>query len=176
MGRRPCQPANRARWTRKRMRLPKGQLSGNAVGPPFWRVLCFQSLKLTAARFRHSWRLNTMSSETLPSRLKSANQSSALAAACKRNRAESSAYITACNPGSKPLDDSANAERHSRCAASLLNEIWHSLRGLGNTHRADGLVNPAFSYSVSTRKMPKSCPSSCNKMHLFGPALTGYHS
>ena len=45
---------------------------------------------------------------------------SALAAACKRNCAETSAYITACNPNSKTLGDSENEERNNALRRELI--------------------------------------------------------
>jgi hypothetical protein len=47
-----------------------------------------------------------------PFTLRIGEPNSALAAACKRHGAEFCAYITACNPNSKPLNDEANAQRH----------------------------------------------------------------
>ena len=44
----------------------------------------------------------------------------ALAAACKMNCAESSAYITACNPNSKTLGDSENEERNNALRQELI--------------------------------------------------------
>ncbi len=48
-----------------------------------------------------------------PFALRIGELNSALAAACKRHGAEFCAYITACNPNSKFLDDQANALRHA---------------------------------------------------------------
>ena len=55
----------------------------------------------------------------------------ALAAACKRNCAESSAYITACNPNSKTLDNSVNEERHNSLRRELIEQNLAFLEGEG---------------------------------------------
>jgi hypothetical protein len=55
----------------------------------------------------------------------------ALAAACKSNGAESSAYITACNPNSEPLDDSANAERQNSLRRELMERKLAFVEGVG---------------------------------------------
>ena len=62
---------------------------------------------------------------------------SALAAACKKNCAESSAYITACNPNSKPLDDSTNAERHTSLRGELIERNLAFIEGVGK-HPSSG--------------------------------------
>ena len=56
---------------------------------------------------------------------------SALAAAYKMNRAESSAYITACNPNSQTLDDSANAERQNSLRRELIARKLTFIEGVG---------------------------------------------
>ena len=56
---------------------------------------------------------------------------SALADACKRNRAESSAYITACNPNSQTLDDTANAERQNLLRCELVERKLAFIEGVG---------------------------------------------
>jgi len=56
---------------------------------------------------------------------------SALAAAYKMNRAESSAYITACNPNSQNLDDSANAERQNSLRRELTERKLTLIEGVG---------------------------------------------
>ena len=56
---------------------------------------------------------------------------SALAAACKKNCAESSAYITACNPNSKTLDDSENDERNNALRRVLIERNLAFLEGEG---------------------------------------------
>ena len=66
-----------------------------------------------------------------PFTLRIGEPSSALATECKRNCAESSAYITACNPSSKPLDHSANAERHSELRRELTERNLAFIEGIG---------------------------------------------
>ena len=56
---------------------------------------------------------------------------SALAAACKRNGAETSAYITACNPNSQTLDDAANAERNNSLRSELIERKLAFIEGVG---------------------------------------------
>jgi len=56
---------------------------------------------------------------------------SALAAGCKRNCAESSAYITACNPNSQTLDDAANAERNNSLRSELIERKLAFIEGVG---------------------------------------------
>ena len=56
---------------------------------------------------------------------------SALAAACKRNGAETSAYITACNPNSQTLDDAANAERTNSLRSELIERKLAFIEGVG---------------------------------------------
>ena len=56
---------------------------------------------------------------------------SALAAACKRNGAETSAYITACNPNSQTLDDAANAVRNNSLHIELIERRLAFIEGVG---------------------------------------------
>ena len=56
---------------------------------------------------------------------------SALAAACKKNCAESSAYITACNPNSKTLGDAENQERNNSLRRELIERNLAFLEGEG---------------------------------------------
>jgi hypothetical protein len=56
---------------------------------------------------------------------------SALAVACKKNCAKSSAYITACNPNSKSLDDSENEERNNALRRELMERNLGFLEGEG---------------------------------------------
>ena len=56
---------------------------------------------------------------------------SALAAACKKNCAESCSYITACNPNSKTLGDSENEERNNALRRELIERNLAFLEGLG---------------------------------------------
>ena len=72
-----------------------------------------------------------------PFTLRIGEQSSSLAAACKRHRAESSAYVTACNPKSKPLDNSANAERHASLRQELIKRDLAFIEGVGK-HPSNG--------------------------------------
>jgi len=62
---------------------------------------------------------------------------SALAAACKRYCAESSAYITACNPNSKTFDNSVNEERHNSLRRELIERNLAFLEGEGK-HPSSG--------------------------------------
>ena len=55
----------------------------------------------------------------------------ALAAAQKRHRVDCSAYITACNPFSRVLDDQANAERHAALGRELCQRSLASIEGIG---------------------------------------------
>ena len=66
-----------------------------------------------------------------PFTLKIGEPSSSLAAACKRHRTESSAYVTACNPNSKTLDDSANAEKHTSLRQELTKRNLAFIEGVG---------------------------------------------
>ena len=66
-----------------------------------------------------------------PFTLRIGEPSSALAAECKRNCAKSSAFITACNPSSKPIDDSANAERHISLRQELIERNLAFIEGVG---------------------------------------------
>jgi hypothetical protein len=50
MGRRPCQPANRARWTRKRMWLPKGATKRKRRRPSILEGFVFSGSILIAAQ------------------------------------------------------------------------------------------------------------------------------
>ena len=61
----------------------------------------------------------------------------ALATACKRRCAESGAFITAFNPNSKPLDDSANAERHYSLRRELMERNLVFIEGVGK-HPSSG--------------------------------------
>ena len=54
-----------------------------------------------------------------PFSLRVGQVSPALAAAHQRHRVDCSAYVTACNPFSQVLDDSANAERHAALGREL---------------------------------------------------------
>ena len=66
-----------------------------------------------------------------PFTLRIGEPNSALAAARRRNHSDSSAYITACNPNSKPLDDSANAERHTALRRELMERKLAFVEGVG---------------------------------------------
>ena len=67
---------------------------------------------------------------------------SALAAACKKNCAESSAYITACNPNSKTLGDSENEERNNSLRQELIKRNLAFLEGEGK-HPSNGWPSEA---------------------------------
>jgi hypothetical protein len=54
-----------------------------------------------------------------PFTLRVGEVSTALAAEYERHRVDCSAYITACNPFSKIVDDSENAERHTALSVEL---------------------------------------------------------
>ena len=54
-----------------------------------------------------------------------------LAAAHKRHRVDCSAYITACNPFSKIVDDKVNAERHAALGRDLDQRSLTSIKGIG---------------------------------------------
>jgi hypothetical protein len=55
----------------------------------------------------------------------------ALAAAQQRHRVDCSAYITACNPFSQPLDDEANAGRHAALGRELGQRSLACIEGVG---------------------------------------------
>jgi len=55
----------------------------------------------------------------------------ALAAIYKRRRVDCSAFITACNPYSQQLDDSANARRHAELGHELRQRSLIAFEGLG---------------------------------------------
>ena len=103
MGRRPCQPANRARWTRKRMRLPKGAtkrkrrrpsilegfvVSGSTLAPSLIAASagmasgCFQNhtflrhlIALARNSIAGSWKRHQAAPKLSPSRLNSSGRS-----------------------------------------------------------------------------------------------------
>ena len=66
-----------------------------------------------------------------PFSLRVGQVSPALAAAHQRHRVDCSAYITACNPFSQVLDDSANAERHAALGRELGQRSLASIEGVG---------------------------------------------
>ena len=66
-----------------------------------------------------------------PFTLRIGEPNAALVAACKRNSSESSAYITACNPNSKPLDDATNAELHTSLRRELTERNLAFIEGVG---------------------------------------------
>ncbi len=66
-----------------------------------------------------------------PFSLRVGQVSPALAAAHQRHRVDCSAYITACNPFSQVLDDSANAERHAALGRELGPLSLASIDGIG---------------------------------------------
>jgi hypothetical protein len=72
-----------------------------------------------------------------PFTLRIGEPNSALAAACKRHRAESCANITACNPNSKPIDDQDNAQRHALLRRELKERSLSSIEGEGQ-HPSNG--------------------------------------
>ena len=72
-----------------------------------------------------------------PFTLRIGEPNSALAAACRRRGAESCAYITACNPNSKPLDEFANAERHASLRRNLIERNLAFIEGVGK-HPSSG--------------------------------------
>ncbi len=66
-----------------------------------------------------------------PFTLKIDEPNSALAAACKKNCAESSAYITACNPNSKNHGDSENEARNNALRRELIERNFAFVEGVG---------------------------------------------
>jgi Protein of unknown function (DUF3293) len=72
-----------------------------------------------------------------PFTLRIGELNSALAVACKQRCAESSAFITACNPNSKPLDDQANAQRHALLRRELKERNLAFIEGEGR-HPSNG--------------------------------------
>ncbi len=66
-----------------------------------------------------------------PFTLRIGEASEALAAAHKLNRAACSAYITAFNPFSQPLDDDANAGRHAALRREIERRGLSSIEGVG---------------------------------------------
>lgn len=71
-----------------------------------------------------------------PFTLRVGEYSADLAAAQQRHRVECSVYITACNPFSDLLDDSANAERHAALGRELEQQRFAFIEGLGQ-HRSN---------------------------------------
>ena len=66
-----------------------------------------------------------------PFTLRVGEASAALGAAHQRHRVECSAYLTACNPASRRLDDAANAQRHAALGRELVQRSLASLHGIG---------------------------------------------
>ncbi len=66
-----------------------------------------------------------------PFSLRVGQVSPALAAAHQRHRVDCSAYVTACNPFSQVLDDSANAERHAALGRELGQRSLGRIDGIG---------------------------------------------
>lgn len=63
--------------------------------------------------------------------------SAALAAAHKRHGVRCSAFISACNPLSQPLDEAANAQLHAALGRQLTQRSLKFLQGLGQ-HPTNG--------------------------------------
>lgn len=72
-----------------------------------------------------------------PFTLRIGEPNSPLAAACKQRCAECSAYITACNPNSTLLDDTANAERHISLQRELIERNLPFIEGVGKHPSSD---------------------------------------
>lgn len=67
-----------------------------------------------------------------PFTLRVGEASAALSAAHQRHRVDCSAYLTACNPASRALDDAANAQRHAALGRELDQRSLASLPGVGS--------------------------------------------
>jgi hypothetical protein len=79
-----------------------------------------------------------------PFTLRIGESNSALAAACKRHGAESCAYITACNPNSKPLDDEVNGKRHALLRQQLMELNLPFIEGEGKHPSSEWPAEASF--------------------------------
>ena len=79
-----------------------------------------------------------------------------LAALHKSQRVASSAFITACNPLSLPLDELANAERQSALASELKFRSLIFVQGLGQHPSGDWPAEPSYLVFGVSREAAKA--------------------
>lgn len=79
-----------------------------------------------------------------PFTLRIGEASSALAAECREHHAESSAFVTACNPNSQRLDNIANAERHASLRRQLTERNLVFIEGEGKHPKSGWPAEPSF--------------------------------
>ncbi|MFP3589312.1 DUF3293 domain-containing protein, partial [Paraburkholderia sp. SIMBA_055] len=79
-----------------------------------------------------------------PALLKIGEGNATLAEIHRLNGVESSAFVTACNPFSEPLDDAANAERQETLAVELMQRGWTFIEGVGQHPSNDWTGEASF--------------------------------
>ena len=107
------------------------QQSGYSVGPLRTEGFLFFESIIDAGTVQAYRETEYRAHGDEPLTLRVGETSSALAAAHKRHRVDCSAYITACNPFSQLLDDTANAERHAALGREISQRSLASIEGIG---------------------------------------------
>ena len=79
-----------------------------------------------------------------PTLLKIGEGNATLAAIHRSNGVEASAFVTACNPFSEPLDDAANAERQKILAVELTQRGLTFIEGVGQHPSNDWAGEASF--------------------------------
>ncbi|ALP67921.1 DUF3293 domain-containing protein [Paraburkholderia caribensis] len=79
-----------------------------------------------------------------PTLLKIGEGNATLAAIHRSNGVEASAFVTACNPFSEPLDDAANAERQKILAVELAQRGLTFIEGVGQHPSNDWAGEASF--------------------------------
>jgi len=128
---------NIARRGRFEYILKRRKRSVNDIPKFLWRVFVFSESEIEHDTIQAFMETEYHVFGDSPFVLRIGELNSALAAACKHHGAEFCAYITACNPNCKPLDDEGNAQRHALFRQELKGRSLAFIEGEGR-HPSNG--------------------------------------
>ena len=137
MGRRPRQPAPRARWIAKADVAPSGATNRVCVGPPLAEGFLFSTSVISQSSIQAYLETNYHVDGSMPLTLKIGVANDGLATLHTSYGVESSAYLTACNPFSEALVDSVNDQRMAVLASELQQLGLSWIEGIGK-HPTNG--------------------------------------
>ena len=131
LGRRPYQPASRARWIAKADVAPGGATKRACVDSPRTEGFLFPDSVIDQRSIQAYLETNYHVHSDAPLTLNIGVANPTLAALHKAHRIESSAFVTACNPFSQAFDESANAARQAALARELQQRSLSYIEGIG---------------------------------------------
>jgi hypothetical protein len=113
------------------MGLLREQRSGRSVGPSIAEGFFLSDTTIDAATIQAYRETEYRVDGNQPFALWIGRDSAALAVIHTRHRVDCSAYLTACNPYSQPLDEATNARRHADLGQELRQRSLIAFEGVG---------------------------------------------